>query len=112
MFEIKASALQDRFVEYKDFIRERDLKSNKFHHEEVHDLHERLHQQVRDYEEKDAYYMSIEKTIRTIENTIPKLMQEKFDLARQVEEEEHRNVFLRNEMIKMKHKHLRMIGEE
>lgn len=87
------------WVEYKEFIHERDIKANRFHHDEATDLRNRINELAQELEQKDNYYSTIEKTVETINETVPLLMKEKLELKGELKQEEQKNMFMRHEMM-------------
>ena len=52
--------MERKLVQYKDHMHEREVKANRFHCDEVHELRDRILSLVDELKEKEKYYESVE----------------------------------------------------
>ena len=77
LYDHKFRKIQAKFMEYKDYMHDREVETNKFHCEEVSELRARIYRMAEEFQEREDYFETINETLKDLAQQIPKLVKEK-----------------------------------
>ena len=66
LYDQKFRKIQAKFMEYKDYIHDREVETNRFHCEEVSELRNRIFQMNEEHKEREDYFSNINDTIKDL----------------------------------------------